>query len=139
MSSMKLDIVSPEELLFSGEVTHVFASGELGELEVCPGHTPLMTPLNAGSIRYTVKETNTEELLYICGGVLEVQPYHTTVLADTAIRAQDLDEASAQQAIETARAKLAEQKDELDYSQALAELAQAAAQIQLIKKLRNRK
>ena len=139
MSTMKLDIVSPEELIFSGEVTHVFASGEMGELEVCPGHTPLMTPLNAGSIRYTIKEANTEELLYICGGVLEVQPYHTTVLADTAIRAKDLDEATAQQAIETARTKLAEQKDEVDYSQALAELSQAAAQIRLIKMLKNKK
>ncbi|HJN37667.1 MAG TPA: F0F1 ATP synthase subunit epsilon [Gammaproteobacteria bacterium] len=136
---MKLDIVSPEELIFSGEVTHVFASGEMGELEVCPGHTPLMTPLNAGSIRYTTKGADTEELLYICGGVLEVQPYHTTVLADTAIRAKDLDEATAQQAIETARTKLAEQKDEVDYSQALAELSQAAAQIRLIKMLKNKK
>ena len=133
---MKLDIVSPEELLFSGSVSHVFASGELGDLEICPGHTPLMTPLNAGEIRYIPHDGEKEELIYICGGILEVQPYHTCVLADTAIRAKDLDEASAREAIEAARARLAEQKDQMDYSQALSELAQAAAQIRLIQKLK---
>ena len=138
MNGMKLDIVSHEELLFSGTVSHVFASGELGDLEICPGHTPLMTPLNAGAIRYIPEGKTEEELIYICGGILEVQPYHTSVLADTAIRAKDLDEASAQEAVESARARLQDQNDRMDYSQALSELAQAAAQIRLINKLKKK-
>lgn len=136
--TMQLDIVSAEAELFSGQVQWVFASGEMGELGISAGHTPLLSPIKPGAIR-AVLDDGSEELFYVSGGVLEVQPDQVHVLADTAQRAKDLDEAAALEAQQAARQKLSDQKAELDYSAALSELAAAAAQIRLIQAIRGKK
>lgn len=136
--SVRLEIVSAESELFSGEVEWVFASGDLGELGIGGGHTPLITSLKPGAIRATQKDGE-ESLFYVSGGVLEVQPDSVYVLADTAVRAADIDEAAALEAKQHAEQALSEQQAELDYSAALTELAQAAAQIRLLKAIRKQR
>lgn len=133
---LKLDIVSAEQAIFSGDVLRLTASGLMGELGISPGHAPLLTALKPGLVEY-VAEEGKHEVIYISGGMLEVQPHEVTILADTAARAADLDEAAAVAARQTAEEKLGG-ADDVDYSVAAAQLAQAAAQIRAIQTLKKR-
>jgi len=135
--SIHLDIVSAEKEIFSGLVQSVVATGSLGELGVMLGHTPLLTGLQPGEVRI-VTLNGDSEVIYISGGFLEVQPNLVTILADTAERAEELDEAAAQEAKKIAQSKIAARSSDVDYSKALAELAQAAAQLRAIGKLRDK-
>lgn len=130
-----LDIVSAERQIFSGVVEMVVATGELGEVGVIPGHAPLLTILKPGEIRVTL-QGGEQEVYYVSGGMLEVQPYCVTVLADTAERADNLDEAAALAAKARAEEMIANKEAELDYSVAATELARAVAQIRAIQKAR---
>lgn len=132
---IKLDIVSAEQEIFSGEVLKLFVTGVVGELGIMPGHTPLMTKLAPGEVRVTLLDRQ-EEIFYISGGMLEVQPYHVTVLSDTAMRAADIDEAKALEAKRLAEEKLHQREGSQEYSQAIHELAMAAAQIRALMKVR---
>jgi F-type H+-transporting ATPase subunit epsilon len=133
--TMELDIVSAEVSIFTGQVKFLSVTGKSGELGIAPGHTALLTSLKPGQISATL-ENGQEEVFYISGGMLEVQPHTATVLADTAVRAEDLDEAAAQAAKERAEKALADQKSGIEYSTALSELAEAAAQLRAIAALR---
>lgn len=126
------DVVSAEEEIFSGIVEFAVFPGEAGELGVYPHHTPLLTRIRPGTIRLKVPQKEGYELVYVSGGMLEVQPSLITVLADTAIRANDIDEAKALEAKKRAEEALANQKSEVDYAAAEAELAQAIAQLHTI-------
>lgn len=130
--SVHLDIVSLEKQIFSGLVEMVVANGAHGELGILPGHAALLTPLRPGSVR-VIKQGGKEELFYTSGGTLEVQPDVITILADTVVRAADLDEMKAIEARENAERLLISKKDNLDFSQALLQLAQAAAQLKTLK------
>ena len=130
------DVVSAEESIFSGLVEMAVFPGEAGELGVLPQHTPLLTRIKPGTVRLKLPEQSEFELVYVSGGMLEVQPNMITVLADTAIRAHDLDEAKALEAKKRAEEALANRQAEVDYAQAEAELAQAIAQLQAIQRLR---
>ena len=136
-NTIQVDIVSAEEQIFSGEAYMVYAPAVMGELGIAPRHTPLISPLKPGEIRLDVGDGK-EEFFFISGGILEVQPHLVTVLSDTAIRADDLDEAAALEAQKRAEAALADQQSDLDVAKARAELAAAAAQIAAIKKFRKR-
>ena len=136
-NTIKVDIVSAEEQIFSGEAYMVYAPAVMGELGIAPRHTPLISPLKPGEIRLDVGNGK-EEFFFISGGILEVQPHLVTVLSDTAIRADDLDEAAAMEAKKRAEDALADQQSDLDVAKARAELAAAAAQIAAIKKFRKR-
>ncbi len=131
------DIVSAEEQLFSGLVEIVVAAGEGGDLGIAPGHAALLTRLKPGPIRVK-KQNGQEEVYFVSGGFLEVQPNSVTILADTAIRAKDLDEAAALEAQKEAEKALANKSGELDYSLAAAQLAEAVAQLRTIKQVRNK-
>ncbi len=131
------DIVSAEKSIFSGLVEMVVAHGKLGDLGIAPGHTPLLTQLNPGPVR-VIKQNGDEEVYYVSGGMLEVQPKVVTILADTAQRADDVDEAAAQQAVEEARRALSNQSSEINYSAAAAMLAEAAAQLRTIQALKKK-
>jgi F-type H+-transporting ATPase subunit epsilon len=131
------DIVSAEKSIFSGLVEMVVAHGKLGDLGIAPGHAPLLTQLNPGPVR-VIKQNGDEEVYYVSGGMLEVQPQVVTILADTAQRADDVDEAAAQQAVEDARRALSNQSSEINYSAAAAMLAEAAAQLRTIQALRKK-
>lgn len=135
MATIQVDIVSAEQEIWSGAGTMVFAPGEVGELGIAPGHTPLITKLSPGDVR-VIKEDGEEEFIFVSGGVLEVQPHVVTVLSDTAVRGHDLDETAALEAKRAAEEKLADAAAEMDYAQAQAELASAIAQIRSIEKLR---
>jgi len=136
-NTIKVDIVSAEEQIFSGEAYMVYAPAVMGELGIAPRHTPLISPLKPGEIRLDVGDGK-EEFFFISGGILEVQPHLVTVLSDTAIRADDLDEAAAIEAKKRAEDALADQQSDLDVAKARAELAAAAAQIAAIKKFRRK-
>lgn len=136
--TVHVDVVSAEESIYSGLVEFAVFPGEAGELGIYPRHTPLLTRIKPGTVRLKLADRNEFELVYVSGGMLEVQPQLITVLADTAIRAADLDEAKALEAKKRAEEMLANRKAEIDYASAEAELAQAIAQLQAIKKLRNR-
>ncbi len=131
------DIVSAEESLFAGLVERVVAAGQLGDLGIEPGHAALLTPLKPGPVRI-VKQGGEEEIIYLSGGFLEVQPGSITVLADTAVRADDLDEAAAEEAKAHAEKMLENQSSELDYTLALTQLAEAAAQLRTIQQIREK-
>jgi len=132
--TIHVDIVSAEEEIYSGLAEMVFAPGILGELGIAPRHAPLVTQLKAGEVRV---KTDKEELdFFVSGGILEVQPHLVTVLSDTAIRAADLDEAKALEAKKRAEEALADKASDIDYAKAQAELAEAAAQLQAISRLR---
>ena len=134
-STIRCDIVSAEEEIFHGEAQMVVATGEEGELGIAPRHAALITRLKPGQVR--VLQENGEELFfYVSGGILEVQPTVVTVLADTALRAKDLDEAAARRAKEEAERALANRTDALEVAQAQAQLAQAVAQLQALERLR---
>jgi F-type H+-transporting ATPase subunit epsilon len=136
MSTIQVDIVSAEGEIFSGAAKMVFLPGIEGDLGVAPRHAPLLTLLKPGEVR--VQPENGEELsFYVGGGALEVQPKKVTVLADTAARAKDLDEAAAQEARQRAEEALSGSHDKITQAEALAELARAVAQLKLIQKLRN--
>ena len=130
------DVVSAEESIFSGLVEMAVFPGEAGELGILPQHTPLLTRIKPGTVRLKLPEQSEFELVYVSGGMLEVQPNMITVLADTAIRAHDLDEAKALEAKKRGEEALANRQAEVDYAQAEAELAQAIAQLQAIQRLR---
>jgi len=131
------DIVSAEAEIFSGLVEMVVAHGNLGDLGIAPGHAPLITDLKPGPIR-VIKQGGEQEVFYISGGFLEVQPNMVKVLADTAIRAADLDEAAAQQSLQDAEKALHAKGAEFDYGSAAARLAEAAAQLRTVRQMRNR-
>ncbi|HEY0179434.1 MAG TPA: F0F1 ATP synthase subunit epsilon [Dokdonella sp.] len=135
MTTIRCDIVSAEEEIFHGEARMVIATGELGELGIAPRHAPLITRLKPGQVRVQL-ENGDEQFFYVSGGILEVQPQVVTVLADTAIRAADLDEAAARKAKDEAERMLADRSDALEVAQAQAQLAQAVAQLQALERLR---
>lgn len=134
--TLRVDIVSAEKSLYSGEAEVVIAPGQRGELGIYPRHTPLLTTLKPGSVRIKVPNQAEEELVYVSGGILEVQPHVVTILSDTAIRGADLDEAKAVEAMRAAEEAMKDKAATIDYAQAQAELAQAVAQLAAIKKLR---
>lgn len=131
------DIVSAEEEIFSGLVEMLVASGEVGELGVSYGHAPLLTSLVPGPVR-VITQSGNEEIFYVSGGFLEVQPGVVSILADTALRAADMDEAAAEEARKEAEHALANQSGEFDYGRASARLAEAAAQLATLRKIRQR-
>ena len=135
MSTIRCDIVSAEEEIFHGNAQMVIATGEMGELGIAPRHAPLITRLKPGQVRVML-ENGEEQFFYVSGGILEVQPNVVTVLADTAIRAKDLDEAAARGAKDEAERALANRSDALEVAQAQAQLAQAMAQLQALERLR---
>lgn len=134
--TLRVDIVSAEKSLYSGEAEVVIAPGQRGELGIYPRHTPLLTILKPGSVRIKVPNQTEEELVYVSGGILEVQPHVVTILSDSAIRGADLDEAKALEAMRAAEEAMKDKSATIDYAQAQAELAQAVAQLAAIKKLR---
>ncbi len=133
--TIHVDIVSAEKAIFSGLVEAVFATATMGEIGIYPRHTPLLTSLKPGEVR--VKLANgTEEQFYVSGGMLEVQPHVVTILADSAMRADDVDEAAAMAAQAAAEKSLAESGEKLDYAEVQAQLAEAAAQLRVVQRAR---
>jgi F-type H+-transporting ATPase subunit epsilon len=137
-NTLQVDVVSAEESIFSGEATFVVLPGEAGELGIYPRHTPLITRIKPGTVRIQ-KPDGTEELVFVAGGILEVQPKAVTVLADTAIRGADLDEAKANEALKKAEEARRSARDKQEVAAVEAELATLAAQLAAIRKLRQRK
>ncbi len=138
-NTIHVDVVSAEENIFSGEAEFVVLPGEAGELGIYPQHTPLITRIKPGSVRIKVQGQEEEELVFVAGGILEVQPKVVTVLADTAIRGRDLDEAKAGEALKRAEEARATAKDKREVASVEAELATLAAQLAAIRKLRQKK
>ncbi len=138
MSTIHVDVVSAEESIFSGEAKFVALPGEAGELGIYPRHTPLITRIKPGAVRI-VKADDTEEFVFVAGGLLEVQPNSVTVLSDTAIRGKDLDEAKATLAKVAAEEALKNAKGDIDIAMAQSELAVMAAQIAALRKFRQKK
>jgi F-type H+-transporting ATPase subunit epsilon len=138
-NTIHVDVVSAEESIFSGEAEFVALPGEAGELGIYPMHTPLITRIRPGAVRVKVPGQAEDEFVFVAGGILEVQPYGVTVLADTAIRGHDLDEAKAAEAKQLAEEALANKDSKIDYAKAQAELAAAIAQLQAIQKLRGKR
>ena len=137
-STMHCDIVSAEKEIFSGRVAMVVANGTLGELGIMPGHAPLLTGIKPGPVRLKL-ESGEEQVFFASGGFLEVQPGVVTVLADTALRADDLDEAAAAQAKEQAERALETQSAEFEFSIAAAQLAEASARLRTLEELKKRR
>ena len=137
--TVQIDIVSAEESIFSGNAEFIVAPAKMGEVGIYPHHAPMITTLKSGSVRIKLSEKNEEQLIYVSGGILEVQPGHVTVLSDTAIRGSDLDEAKAQAAKKAAEEAMKNKGAEIDFAKAQAELAEAMAQLQAIEKLRKKK
>jgi F-type H+-transporting ATPase subunit epsilon len=134
-----VDVVSAEQQIFSGEAEMVIAPGEAGELGILPEHAPLLTRIKPGTVRILQPGGTEEEVLYVSGGMMEVQPDGVTVLADTSVRAHDLDEAKAMEAERLAKEALSNRSGVIDIARAQAEFAQAAAQLAAIRKLRSRR
>ena len=137
--TIHVDVVSAEEQIYSGEAEFVVLPGEAGELGIYPRHTPLITRIKPGTVRIKPEGGGEEELIFVAGGILEVQPRVVTVLADTAIRGHDLDEAKALDAQKRAQEAMHDRSGKMEYARAAAELAEAAAQIQAIRKLRQKR
>ena len=137
MASITCNIVSPEGELFSGEVEQLTAEGGEGEIAITPRHAPLLTSLKPGPVKLTL-EGGQEEVFFASGGFLEVQPGEITLLTDVAVRADGIDEAAAERAKELAERELEDQKSDLDYSLAAAQLAEAAARLKALQKLRKK-
>lgn len=135
---MRLDIVSAEEELFSAEVQMVYAPAEMGEVGITPKHTPLLTKLKAGDVRAQISDSETK-IFFISGGILEIQPNAVTILSDTAIRESDLDEDRAKKSELAAKKAMENSNSDMDLVKAKTELAQAAAQLKLIKKLKGKR
>ena len=138
MSTIRVDVVSAEESIFSGEAKFVALPGESGELGILPGHIPLITRIKPGAVRIE-KADGGEEFVFVAGGILEVQPNCVTVLSDTAIRGHDLDEAKANDAKKAAEEAVKNAKSDLDLAKATSELAVMAAQIAALRKYRQKK
>jgi F-type H+-transporting ATPase subunit epsilon len=138
MATLHVDVVSAEEEIFSGEAKFVALPGDMGELGIYPRHTPLITRIRPGAVRIQRADTGAEELVFVAGGILEVQPDRVTVLADTAIRGQDLDEAKAKEARVRAEEAMRNAKSEIDLAKAQGELAAMAAQIAAITRFRRK-
>ncbi len=138
MATLHVDVVSAEELIFSGEATFVALPGENGELGILPRHTPLITRIKPGAVRIMRADNKEEEFVFVAGGILEVQPGAVTVLADTAIRGHDLDEAKAVEAKKLAEEAMRNAKSEIDLAAAQGEFAAMAAQLAAIQKLRKK-
>jgi len=135
--TIRCDIVSAHEEIYSGEASMIFATGAVGELGISPRHAPLITQLKPGPVR--VQDAAGEEaFFFVGGGILEVMPHIVTVLADTAVRADDLDEAAASRAKEEAERELADRTGELEIAEAQAKLAEAVAQLQALEQLRKK-
>jgi F-type H+-transporting ATPase subunit epsilon len=138
MATLKVDVVSAEESIFSGEAKFVALPGEMGELGIYPRHTPLITRIRPGAVRIQRADNDEEEFVFVAGGILEVQPGSVTVLADTAIRGKDLDEAKASEAKKAAEEALKNAKTDVDFAAAQSELATFAAQIAALRKFRKK-
>ena len=138
MNTIHVDVVSAEEAIFDGEAEFVALPGEAGELGIYPQHTPLITRIKAGAVRIKMPERKEEEFVFVAGGILEVQPNRVTVLADTAIRGADLDEAKAAEAQKQAQEAMANAKSDIDLARATSEFAMMAAQLAAIRKLRTK-
>ena len=138
-NTIHVDVVSAEEQIFAGEAEFVALPGEAGELGIYPMHTPLITRIRPGSVRIKVPGQAEDEFVFVAGGLLEVQPNVVTVLADTAIRGRDLDEAKAAEAKRMAEEALSNRESAIDYAKAQAELAAAVAQLAAIQKLRQKR
>jgi F-type H+-transporting ATPase subunit epsilon len=136
--TLHVNIVSAEQAIFSGEAEMVIAPGEAGELGILPNHAPLLTRIKPGTVKLKIAGQAEEEVIYVSGGILEVQPKTLTILADTSIRAHDLDEAKVMEAKRAAEEALANRASGHDRAMVVAELAQLAAQLQAIQKLRKR-
>ena len=138
MATLHVDVVSAEESIFSGEAKFVALPGENGELGILPRHTPLITRIKPGAVRIQRADNGEEELVFVAGGILEVQPGTVTVLADTAIRGRDLDEAKASEAKKVAEEAMRNAKSDIDLAAATSEFAAMAAQLAAIQKLRKK-
>ncbi|CAM8445267.1 AtpC F0F1-type ATP synthase, epsilon subunit (mitochondrial delta subunit) [Candidatus Methylopumilus universalis] len=138
VATVHIDVVSAEESIFSGEAEFIAAPAQMGEVGIYPHHAPMITSIKPGALRIKLADKNEEQLIYISGGILEVQPGVVTVLADTAIRGGDLDEAKANAAKKAAEEAMKNRSSDVDYAKAQAELAEAIAQIQAIQKLRQK-
>lgn len=138
MATIHVDVVSAEESIFSGEAKFVALPGENGELGIMPRHTPLITRIKAGAVRIQRADSDQEEFVFVAGGILEVQPGTVTVLADTAIRGKDLDEAKATEAKKQAEEAMKNAKSDIDLAAAQSEFATMAAQLAAIQKLRRK-
>ena len=135
-TTLHVDVVSVEENVFSGEATFVALPGEVGELGIYPRHTPLITRIRPGAVRIRRADNGQEEFVFVAGGILEVQPNVVTVLADTAIRGKDLDEARANEAKKTAEEAMRNAKSDIDFAKAQSEFATMAAQLAALRKYR---
>ena len=138
MSTFHVDVVSAEASIFEGEAEFVALPGESGELGIYPQHMPLITRIRPGAVRIKVANRADEEFVFVAGGILEVQPHRVTVLADTAIRGKDLDEAKAAEAVKKAQEAMANAKSDIDFAMAQSEFAVMAAQIAAIQKFRKK-
>ncbi len=136
-STIQLNVVSAEAEIFTGKAQRLFATGIMGELEITPGHAPLLTGLLPGPVRFKDAQGK-EDVIYVTGGILEVQPYVATILADTVVRARDLNEAEAVKAKQQAERMLKDNKAEIDYAQARAELARAAGLLKAIREAKKK-
>jgi F-type H+-transporting ATPase subunit epsilon len=137
-STVFCSIVSAEEEIFSGQVEMVVATGTIGELGIMPGHTPLLTGVRPGPVRL-ILEGGEEEIFFASGGFMEVQPTSITILADTALRADDMDEVAALEAQKKAETELADQRADIDFARVAADLQEQAALLRTIQKIRDRK
>jgi F-type H+-transporting ATPase subunit epsilon len=137
-NTIQVDVVSAEESIFSGQATFVALPGEMGELGIYPRHTPLITRIKPGAVRIKKAEGGEDEFVFVAGGILEVQPDAVTVLADTAIRGADLDEAKASEAKAQAEAAMKNAKSDIDFAMAQSEFAAMAAQIAALRKYRRK-
>ena len=138
MATLHVDVVSAEESIFSGDAKFVALPGEMGELGIYPRHTPLITRIKPGAVRIIRADNDEEEFVFVAGGILEVQPGTVTVLADTAIRGHDLDEAKAVEARKQAEDAMKNAASDIDFAKAQSEFAAMAAQIAAIQKLRKK-
>ncbi|HTN48902.1 MAG TPA: F0F1 ATP synthase subunit epsilon [Burkholderiaceae bacterium] len=137
-TTIQVDVVSAEESIFAGEAEFVALPGEAGELGIYPRHTPLITRIKPGVVRIKVPGKDEQEQIFVAGGILEVQPHVVTVLADTAIRGKDLDEAKAREALQRAEEARRNANSDMEIAKAEAELSSMAAQIAAIRKIRGR-
>lgn len=137
--TMHVDVVSAERSLFSGVVEFLVAPAEMGEVGVYPRHAPMITRIKAGSVRLKLPDRDEEELIYVSGGLLEIQPLVVTILADTAVRGRDLDEVKALEAKQRAEEAMRDRSASIDYAQAQSELAEAVAQLHAIQRLRKQR
>ncbi len=138
MATIHVDVVSAEGGIFSGEAKFVALPGEMGELGIYPRHTPLITRIKPGAVRIVRADNDEEEFVFVAGGILEIQPNTVTVLADTAIRGHDLDEAKATEAKQRAEEAMKNAKSDIDFAKAQSEFATMAAQIVALRKFRKK-